>query len=45
MVLLLSACSCSEKSIAPEQAIVEYDLPEKPLSFNDEVLPVRAGDI
>jgi len=44
MVLLLSACSSSEKSIALEQAIVEYDLlydlPEKPLSFNDEVLPV-----
>jgi len=42
--MLLSACSSSDKTIAPEQAIVEYDLlydlPKKPLSFNDDVLPV-----
>jgi len=42
--MLLSACSSSDKTIVPEQVIVEYDmlydLPEKSLSFNDDVLPV-----
>ncbi len=42
--MLLSACSSSDKSIAPEQVIVEYDLlydlPEKPLSFGKDVLPL-----
>lgn len=42
--MLLNACSSSDKTIAPEQVVVEYDLlydlPEKLLSFNDEVLPV-----
>ena len=44
MAMLLSACSSSDNTIAPEQVIVEYDqlydMPEKPLSFNDDVLPV-----
>ncbi len=44
MALLLSACSSSDKAIAPEQAIVEYgllyDLPKKQLSFKQDVLPV-----
>ncbi len=43
-LMLLSACSSSDKSIAPEQAIVEYDLlydlPKQKLSFNKDVLPV-----
>ncbi len=43
-LMLLSACSSSDKTIAPEQVVVEYallyDLPEKPLSFNNDVLPV-----
>ena len=38
------ACSSSERSITMNQAKVEhellYDLPDKKLSFNDEVLPV-----
>lgn len=38
------ACSGSEQSITKDQAKVEhellYDLPDKKLSFNDEVLPV-----
>ncbi|GMR00692.1 MAG: fatty acid cis/trans isomerase [Gammaproteobacteria bacterium] len=44
LIILLSACSSSEKSVTLEQAIVEYDLlydlPKKTLSFNHDVLPV-----
>lgn len=44
MLMLLSACSPSDKTIEPEQAIVEYDLlydlPKQKLSFNNDVLPV-----
>jgi len=44
LIMLLSACSSSDNTIAPEQAIVEYDLlhdlPTQQLSFNNDVLPV-----
>lgn len=43
-VSLVVACGGSERSVATEPAKVEYellyDLPDKKLSFNDEVLPV-----
>jgi len=43
-VFLIVACSGSEKTVTKDQAKVEhellYDLPDKKLSFNDEVLPV-----
>jgi hypothetical protein len=44
LILLLSACSSSEKSITAEQAVVEYDLlyslPKETISFADEVQPI-----
>jgi len=43
-VLLLSACSSSEKSITADQATVEYDLlytlPKENISYKDEVQPI-----
>ncbi len=43
-VILLAACSSSDKSVTVEQPLVEYDLlydmPKTKLSFNDDVLPV-----
>ena len=44
IILLLTACSSSEKSITADQATVEYDLlydlPKQKISFNDDVFPV-----
>ncbi len=44
LMLLLSACSSSEKSVTAEQAIVEYDLlytlPKEIISYNEKVRPV-----
>ena len=44
MVLLLSACSSSEKSITADQATVEYGLlhtlPKEKISYKEEVLPI-----
>ena len=44
LIQLLSACSSPEKSIAAEQAIVEYDLlytlPKETVSFEDVVQPI-----
>ena len=43
-MLLLSACSPSEKTITAEQAIVEYDLlytlPKEAISYEDVVQPI-----
>ncbi len=43
-LLMLSACSLSEKSITADQAIVEYDLlytlPKEIISYNEKVRPV-----
>ena len=47
MVLLLTACSSSEKSVTADQATVEYDLlytlPEEKISYKDEVQPILEG--
>lgn len=44
LLILLSACSSSEKSITAEQAIVEYDLlytlPKEDISYKDKVQPI-----
>ena len=44
IILSLTACSSSERSVTANQAIIEhdllYDLPKQKLSFNKEVLPV-----
>ncbi len=44
LILLLSACSSSEKSITAEQAVVEYDLlytlPKEIISYDDKVRPI-----
>lgn len=47
LMLLLSACSPSEKSITADQAIVEYDLlytlTKEVISFEDELQPILSG--
>jgi len=44
LILLLSACSSSEKSITADQAPVEYDLvysmPKETISYDEKVRPV-----
>ena len=44
VMLLFTACSSKEKSITADQAFVEYDLlytlPEKNISYNEEVRPI-----
>ena len=44
VMLFLTACSSSEKSVTAEQAIVEYDLlytlPKEIISYNEKVRPV-----
>ena len=44
IMLFLTACSSSEKSVTAEQAIVEYDLlytlPKEIISYNEKVRPV-----
>ncbi|NOQ90055.1 MAG: isomerase [Gammaproteobacteria bacterium] len=44
LILLLSACSSSEKSITADQAMVEYDLlytlPKETISYDEEVRPI-----
>ena len=44
LLLLLSACSSSEKSVTADQAVVEYELlytlPKEDLSYKDEVQPI-----
>lgn len=44
LMLLLSACSSSERSVTAEQATVEYDLlyslPKEAISFKEEVQPI-----
>jgi len=44
LMLLLSACSSSEKSITADQATIEYDLvfstPKEPISYDEKVRPV-----
>jgi len=44
VMLFLTACSSSEKSVTAEQATVEYDLlytlPKETISFKDEVQPI-----
>ena len=44
LLLLLSACSSSEKSITAEQAVVEddllYTLPKEDISYKDKVQPI-----
>ena len=44
LMLLLSACTPSEKSITADQATVEYDLlysmPKETISYDEEVRPV-----
>jgi len=44
MMLLIAACSPSEKSITADQATIEYDLvysmPKEPISYDEKVRPV-----
>ncbi len=44
LLLLLSACTSSEKTVAADQATVEYDLlytlPKENISYKDEVQPI-----
>ena len=44
LMLLLSACSSSEKSVTADQATIEYDLlytlPKEDISYKDEVQPI-----
>jgi hypothetical protein len=47
LMLLLSACSPSEKSVTADQATVEYDLvytmPKETISYDEKVRPVLEG--